>query len=74
MKIRYIDRLLSHPGLIFPVVFSIYGFLAGGFSSNVPSFAFGAIAGVLASAPMWAIVLWTAHTQPVDQTIEEGIL
>ena len=69
MKIRYIDRLLSHPGLIFPVVFSIYGFLAGGLSSNVPSFVFGAIVSILVSVPMWAIVLWTVRTQPVDQSI-----
>jgi membrane associated rhomboid family serine protease len=67
MKIRYIDRLLAHPGLIFPIVFTVYGILAGGFSSNVPSFAFGATVGALVCGlPMWAIVLWTARTQPVD--------
>lgn len=63
---RYIDRLLAHPGLIFPIVFTVYGFLAGGFSSNVPSFAFVAVVTHLCALPMWAIVLWTARTQPVD--------
>ena len=71
MKIRYIDRLLSHPGLIFPVVFSIYGILAGEFSSNVPSFAIVSVVSHLCALPMWVIVLWTARSRPVDQSIED---
>lgn len=66
MKIRYIDRLLAHPGLIFPIVFTVYGILAGGFSSNVPSFAIVSVVSIVCGLPMWVIVLWTARTQPVD--------
>jgi fucose permease len=62
---RYFKRLKSHPGV--PVA----GFLTAVFPlaglANKNGWQDGVIAGLVAAAVVWLIVLWTARTQPLPE-------
>jgi len=66
-KIRYRDRLRTHPGKGVATLLTLCGGRAGASNENAPLLA-GFVAGALFMGVfVWGIVLWTARTQPVRE-------
>lgn len=60
----YIKRLKNHPGV--PVMAMMtFAFVFAGMANENFTVMAGAVFGFLCCLPFWAIVLWTARTQPL---------
>ena len=73
MMKTYWKRLRAHPGVPIAAAGTFFFPLAGLGDEN--GWQGGVIAGIAASAVVWAIVLWTARTQPIredDGAQEQG--
>ena len=57
----YFKRLAAHPGVPIASFMTVFFLLAGEFSLR------GFLAGAAASTLPWAVVLWTAKTQPLSK-------
>jgi hypothetical protein len=66
MKITYWMRLKNHPGVPVATFVSFLFPLVGLLNENL-DFLGGLVIGGIATIPVWAIVLWTARTQPVSE-------
>lgn len=66
---RYWKRLKNHPGV--PIAsFLTVAFCFAGMGRDDASLAQGALIGLVTSLFVWAIVLWTARTQPLPKEQE----
>ncbi len=65
----YWKRLKNHPGVPVATAMSVMFPLAG--LGNENDWRVGVIAGAVAALAVWAIVLWTARTQPLPREDEE---
>ncbi|MHA3905190.1 hypothetical protein ACTPOE_16920 [Castellaniella sp. WN] len=66
MMKTYWKRLRAHPGVPIAAAGTFFFPLAGLGNSDWIA---GVIAGSAASAAVWAIVLWTARTQPMREDV-----
>jgi len=63
--VSYRKRLAAHPGKEIAAIFTVMFMVAAGNSGA--GFWQAVLAGVIGSSPIWAVVLWTARTQPIPE-------
>lgn len=66
----YWKRLRNHPGVPTASVLTV-AFCLAGMSRDDVSLMQGVVIGLVTSLFMWAIVLWTARTQPLPEQDHE---